>query len=658
MLGPQEERIGLHTTSIRRPIPPPDPVIHGKGQCTDELLDQVARLKQENDDLRDFGDRTTKELRYIRSKLPSSVINREDSLTTFHDDDPLPPWTTNVQLMAPLFLAYDDRINELEMQLKLRQRQLENFENTYEQLTKENEEYLSELRVKTEQIQKLYEAKRDAVGGIVDKSDIHAFEEREELSELYRLANEEVSVLSQQNHVLKQQLEACNEALQQTSSSTGEEINSLRIIIKSLEDKNKELDDNLEAAMKNAADYEYQLDQSFKEKEKLEASCQLTSSELKKINEDNRKHIVRLQEDNQTLIRNIEDGHRKQISNIREQSGPMLQSMEKKLQKITEQYEESVKDVYKAEQKIETLQREIDRVNASERTAKCQISDMENEHHQHIDKLRSDYTRMKCETEENCMKEINILKDRIEHLETSKISLESELEIRQRRIMTAESESCREISNMTAEISRHKRSADDAMTRLKECQNDNESLTSEVHTIKRHLADKVKSVEQLRNSNRNETQTLSGELENIRSINNKLEESLHISQEQIISLTRQRDDIKDQLNNNSKRYRDDIDEEKQKNQQKIALAEHQLTDAISRNKREEEKAKELLRAQSELQNRWKVELEKERSANEKVVSKIRQELKQQRNTNQQLLRILSSHSIDPGSLAYSIRDNM
>mmetsp|Transcript_48290 Transcript_48290/g.138867 ORF Transcript_48290/g.138867 Transcript_48290/m.138867 type:complete len:700 (-) Transcript_48290:26-2125(-) len=163
-----------------------------------ELKEHLIRLTQEKEDLQDYAERVTRELRRYQQARPPPQSRAED-------DMPLPPWATNMQMMTPLLFAYEERIAELE---EVIERSVCLAEQA-QVLTKENDSLRVELHDRTEQLRNLQlmapvrDAGRDGPQG--DQGD--------EVQELYRLSVEQNEALAQQNQLLKLQLEKMHAAL-------------------------------------------------------------------------------------------------------------------------------------------------------------------------------------------------------------------------------------------------------------------------------------------------------------------------------------------------------------------------------------------------------------------------------------------------------------
>lgn len=161
-----------------------------------ELQEQVVRLLQERRELQDYAERVTKELRrYQQARGPAPAVKSEDEM-------PLPPWTTNMQMMSPLLFAYEERIAELETVIE---RSVSLAEQA-QLLARENDTLRSELQERTEQLR--VQTLMAPTGGRGMAGD-----QQEELEELYRLSVEQNEALAQQNQLLKLQLERMQQSL-------------------------------------------------------------------------------------------------------------------------------------------------------------------------------------------------------------------------------------------------------------------------------------------------------------------------------------------------------------------------------------------------------------------------------------------------------------
>lgn len=123
----------------------------------------------------------------------------------------LPPWVQNATVMAPLVHSYEDRIRELEYEVRRTYGLAEHSQN----LAYENDELRDKLADVIEQIQSLNSSIAGGAGGDAQggggrgsssKQSMTVEEEKEEFEQLYKLSIEQNGVLAQQNVLLKSQV--------------------------------------------------------------------------------------------------------------------------------------------------------------------------------------------------------------------------------------------------------------------------------------------------------------------------------------------------------------------------------------------------------------------------------------------------------------------
>eukprot|EP00127_Corallochytrium_limacisporum_P005362 Clim_evm38s203 gene=Clim_evmTU38s203 len=78
----------------------------------DAELDEISALRRDNHFLRDYVGRLTMELSRYQLKYPPAVTSDEETARKLAEDDAteVPPWLLNKDILAPLFVSYDDRI--------------------------------------------------------------------------------------------------------------------------------------------------------------------------------------------------------------------------------------------------------------------------------------------------------------------------------------------------------------------------------------------------------------------------------------------------------------------------------------------------------------------------------------------------------------------
>lgn len=163
----------------------------GEGE---QLREQVVQLSQEKRELQDYAERVTRELRRYQQARPPPAQRPED-------DTPLPPWSTNMQMMSPLLHAYEERIGELETVIE----RSVSLAEQVQALTKENDALRVELHERTVQVRN-----QQVIAPFRELDDK---EKPDEVSELYRLSVEQNEALAQQNQLLKLQVERMQQSV-------------------------------------------------------------------------------------------------------------------------------------------------------------------------------------------------------------------------------------------------------------------------------------------------------------------------------------------------------------------------------------------------------------------------------------------------------------
>eukprot|EP00742_Colponemidia_sp_Colp-10_P007456 GILJ01008031.1.p1 GENE.GILJ01008031.1~~GILJ01008031.1.p1 ORF type:complete len:794 (-),score=180.63 GILJ01008031.1:59-2395(-) len=198
--GPQQERLGFSwkQTDIGRPSSREEtPILNVSKE--QQLLQQISQLRRENEYLRDYATRSTKELGRFQAALPD-VGQRE---VHGDDEEPLPPWVVNSQYVSPLLLAYDQRISELEQQNSKYQDELQMWQDEVKRVVDQNEQLQAEL---AQNVQQLLKRQVDSLDSLpLGVTATH--EERQELQERIDLLTEENSMLVEQNEMVKRQLD-------------------------------------------------------------------------------------------------------------------------------------------------------------------------------------------------------------------------------------------------------------------------------------------------------------------------------------------------------------------------------------------------------------------------------------------------------------------
>ncbi|EDO45931.1 predicted protein [Nematostella vectensis] len=164
------------------------------------LQQQVKDLQQENKHLRQTVHRLNVELSRYQAKYRPVLFEEVEGMALPRSGEPA-PWLVNTRLLAPLFLAYDDRLKEKEEIIKTYDEELTSFKGRVNEVVKENQELHMRLSkskpeaLELDQWQQLQEQARLVVEEnalLMEQQDI----QEHKLKEMQRLHGQEVSKLS------------------------------------------------------------------------------------------------------------------------------------------------------------------------------------------------------------------------------------------------------------------------------------------------------------------------------------------------------------------------------------------------------------------------------------------------------------------------------
>ncbi|PFH35202.1 hypothetical protein BESB_060890 [Besnoitia besnoiti] len=319
-----------------------------------ELMQHLARLKQEIADLHDYNERVTKELRILQLKhasdFPRSGVRGHTGATqapdaAFNEEGngggdiqlanlPLPAWTLDMQLMCPLISAYDRRIKDQQVLLERRETDVETLTSNIMTLTKENETLRTELRNKTSQLQALFASDGGSDNGAktAGKTVSALLHEKRDLEELYSVTQEQTKVLLDQNHLMKTHVEHCEHAMASLRSQM-KKVAQDEAACNQVRRQNDALQQLLEEA-------KTQLEALIEERDMLRSSEQKHRLELTTL----KQTFSQLQQENSSLHQRVDDEHRiaqeaQEASKSKEAERKLhLQALETELAELQENF--------------------------------------------------------------------------------------------------------------------------------------------------------------------------------------------------------------------------------------------------------------------------------------------------------------------------------
>ncbi|XP_074646610.1 centrosomal protein of 89 kDa-like isoform X2 [Tubulanus polymorphus] len=117
----------------------------GGGGSSDVVRRQIQDLKDENDTLKASVHKLNIEISRLQAKYRRNDENK--NIAGLPSKGPIPSWLINTKYLAPMFLAYDDRLSEKNEIIKQYEMEQESFRAQVEEVLKENQR----LHIKLEQ---------------------------------------------------------------------------------------------------------------------------------------------------------------------------------------------------------------------------------------------------------------------------------------------------------------------------------------------------------------------------------------------------------------------------------------------------------------------------------------------------------------------------
>ena len=296
--------------------------------------DMIIKLQMEVRDLRTYSDKVTKELR--RYQLANKPQVSEAELESMA---PLPQWASDMRLMAPLLVAYEDRIRDLE---EVVDKSMSMIDPT-EQLVKENNQLRADLQEKVEQI------RNNNAGGPrpYDAGTAGDEEARNELAHLYQFTSEQNDVLLHQNQLLKQQLDKMGDTVK-------------KMQMKSAQDSHRAEECSKAAGLANAKVSGLIAEREFAEKRLLESVSELNQERRECL--DLKTRMEATQADQAVCQRNA-DMYKKSLEERTSKATEDGQAMNLQLERMQKEDKDH-------RSKVAALERQVNDLNNALRNAK------------------------------------------------------------------------------------------------------------------------------------------------------------------------------------------------------------------------------------------------------------------------------------------------
>ncbi|PVD20561.1 hypothetical protein C0Q70_18717 [Pomacea canaliculata] len=197
---------------------------------------QIEELKAENEVMKNAVHRINVELSQYQAKYRPLSEEEQSRLQGLPSTGPVPSWLINRRYLAPLFLAYDDLIQEKENFIYHCQEELQTLKKRTAEVIKENEQF--HLKV----------------SGKVDNNSLLKSSEWHQLQDQARLVLEE-------NQILIEQLNIQKNKVKDLCSNHARQVGQLTKKMNDKEMEKEELEQELEKVKKKLQDIKHKYDQ-------------------------------------------------------------------------------------------------------------------------------------------------------------------------------------------------------------------------------------------------------------------------------------------------------------------------------------------------------------------------------------------------------------
>jgi chromosome segregation ATPase len=438
--------------------------------------EELNSLKQTIDVLKDEIHRLNVELNLYQMKYPPLMeedknpnINKSDSL--LHEDDPVPPWFTNTRQLSPLFLAYDERLKDLNDEINQWKQEYVNSQNKAKLLLQENEQLRQQIKRSLED--KIRSAERDEV--LSGQTMAHVSQDKlDEYKERLGFLQEENDVLLSLQSNLQEEIDNLRnenkerEALKSISEESKERLRELSNELESVNRQKQnvsfslvECQKLLQASQRKEDEYRTEL-KAIKEDYNV---ALLEQEKLRHLKEDLFKRIHSLEATidqhqqrflhSQRQVEDLRDTHKNllsEIESVRKDREILFESslnLQKRYEESQYKEAEALRNMIEALEKLEDIRLDKEQAENRERQLIKEVSKL-------TEKLQSQKQAFEqtIECQVNAAKlqnkkQINSLSDELRVLEVSTSELRAQLEraFREKRAIESELEKAKSLPN-------------------------------------------------------------------------------------------------------------------------------------------------------------------------------------------------------------------
>lgn len=694
-----------HTVDISRPEQKWTPLqlLPAAGRSDAELMQHLARLKQEIADLREYSERVTKELRTLQLKQASEGSSTD---TGSEEKDgggqhgggaipariaelPLPAWALDMQLMCPLLAAYDARIKDQQVLLERREADVKSLADNVVSLTKENEALTNDLRGKTSQLQALFtgDGKGDGPGCSIAAL-IH---EKEELEELYNVTKEQNEVLLNQNHLLKCHVEQCEQALdvlrsqaaevekQQASAAeirsqneslhhllnearlqleeTGAERDKLRVAdqhhqqgLAELKDSCAQLQTQTETLQNQLADERQAAQEAaaiFEERDReKQQQFQSLEAELAELQDS----FVQLSNQNQEAERETEKA-REIIDYLESKTGG--------LERENEQVKNSLAEL---NQRLQEMTIEKEKLSASSAVVQAQLDKIREQHAGELALQRTMLDERFESTTSQLQQQVEQLRQKVQELTATNADLTLRTEAAERRRKVADAEAAQAQDELKSASRAHQTLVQQLQQTKISLEKERDKLKEDIDSLRSTTSEKVSATAAEKQRLESELIESRFALKTEEQAKRHLESSVDSLKRQISDLSGKNATIENELQAIRRRHDTEIDDLRRQYTDQLSQSESKFRALEQETRLKERQAVQLMKEEEELRQKITREHDEERSTLESKLSRLRssntllrskmlelvQSLEQSTATKESLLCLTSSN--DLGSL--------
>ncbi|PHJ21138.1 non-muscle myosin ii heavy [Cystoisospora suis] len=674
------------------------------GRSDPELMQHLARLKQEIADLKEYSERVTKELRSLQLKQASESSPTTDTATDGKDGGeqhgggaipariaelPLPAWALDMQLMCPLLAAYDARIKDQQLLLERREAEVKSLADNVVSLTKENEALTNDLRGKTSQLQALFtgDGKSDGPGCSIAAL-IH---EKEELEELYNVTKEQNEVLLNQNHLLKCHVEQCEQALDvlRCQAAEGEKQQASAAEVRT---QNEGLQHLLNAA-------KMQLEECVEERDKLRVVDQHHKQGLAELKE----RCAQLQTQTEALQNQLaaerqaaqeaaacfEERDREkqqqfqsieaelaelqdsfmQLSNQNheaeretEKAREIIDYLESKTGGLERENEQVKNTLAELNQRFQEITIEKEKLSASSAIVQAQLDKIREQHSGELALQRTMLDERFESTTSQLQQQVEQLRQKVQELTASNADLTLRTEAAERRRKVADAEATQAQDELKSASRAHQTLVQQLQQTKISLEKERDKLKEDIDSLRSTTSEKVSAT--MAEKQRLESELIESRfaLKTEEQAKRHLESSLDSLKRQVSDLSGKNATVENELQATRRRHDKEIDDLRRQYTDQLNQTEAKLRVLEQETRMKERQAVQLMKEEEELRHKITREHEEERSTLESKLSKLRssntllrskmlelvQSLEQPTPTKESLLCLNSSN--DLGSL--------